>query len=295
MPTPAKIVISASRRTDIPAFYMPWFVQQLTRGRFEVTNPYNQHVSIVAASPQQVHSIVLWSKNFGPFIHGDYAARLEQMGYHLFFNFTINSHAPLLEPNVPPLEERLEQLEWLCNRFGPRAVNWRFDPLCFYQISGSPIQDNRQDFAAIARRAAAVGIERCITSFMDHYPKIKKRAARFHGLSFIDPPLEQKVAIVVEMEKQLRAEDIGLALCCEKDVIAALPAHSSVTGSACIPGDLLQALYGGGLRLKKDTGQRVKAGCGCNVSRDIGSYHRHPCYHNCLFCYANPSARLVRR
>ena len=290
MPTPPKIVISASRRTDIPAFYMPWFMQQLTRGRFEVVNPYNQHVSIVAATPQQVHSIVLWSKNFGPFIKGNYATQLEQMGYHLFFNFTINSHAPLLEPNVPPLEERLEQLEWLCDRFGPRAVNWRFDPLCFYQIPGAPIQDNRQDFTAIAQRAAALGIERCITSFMDHYPKIKKRTARLNGLSFIDPPLGQKAAIVVEMEEQLRAEGMDLALCCEKEVIAALPAHSAVTGSACIPGKLLQTLYGDGLSLKKDAGQRVKAGCGCSVSRDIGSYHRQPCYHNCLFCYANPSA-----
>ncbi len=293
MSKPCKIVISASRRTDVPAFYMPWFMEQLAGGCFKVVNPYNQKVFTVAATPQQVHSIVLWSKNFGPFIAGDYAGQLERMGYHLFFNFTINSHAPLLEPNVPPLEERLGQLAWLCDRFGPRAVNWRFDPLCFYQTPGAAIEDNRQDFAAIAHRAAACGIERCITSFMDHYPKIRKRTARRNGPAFVDPPLERKAAIVGEMEKQLQAEGIRLSLCCEKEVLAALPAHSAVAGSACIPGGLLQELYGAGLSLKKDAGQRVKAGCGCSASKDIGSYQLQPCYHNCLFCYANPSSRPI--
>jgi len=291
MPAPRKIVISASRRTDIPAFYMPWFMEQLARGFFEVANPYNQHISIVAATPERVHSIVFWSKNFDPFIKGGYAKQLGKMGYHLFFNFTINSHAPLLEPNVPPLAKRLEQLGWLCDRFGARAVSWRFDPLCFFQTHQTVMLDNRHDFAAISHQAAACGIERCITSFMDHYPKIKKRAARINGLAFIDLPLEQKMGIVLEMEKQLDSENIHLTLCCEKEVIAALPPHSSVTGSACIPGELLKELYGGGLSLKKDTGQRVQAGCGCSVSKDIGSYHLQPCYHNCLFCYANPSHR----
>jgi hypothetical protein len=82
-----------------------------------------------------------------------------------------------------------------------------------------------------------------------------------------------------------------LKLCCEKDVLAALPAETSVTQSACIPSELLVEFFGGNLDLKKDTGQRIQEGCGCNVSVDIGSYQLHPCYHNCLFCYANPTSR----
>jgi hypothetical protein len=85
-----KIVISASRRTDIPAFYMPWFMEQISKGVFEVVNPFNQHVSVVPAMADRVHTIVFWSKNFGPFIDHGYDQQLLELGYHLFFNFTIN-------------------------------------------------------------------------------------------------------------------------------------------------------------------------------------------------------------
>ena len=104
-----QIVISASRRTDIPAFYMPWFMEQISKGEFEVVNPFNQRVSVVPAAPNEGHTIVFWSKNFGPFLHEDFDRRLQDSGYHLFFNFTINSVLPALEPNVPPLGERLER------------------------------------------------------------------------------------------------------------------------------------------------------------------------------------------
>lgn len=285
-----KIVISASRRTDIPAFYMPWFMEQISKGVFEVVNPFNQHVSVVPATADRVHTIVFWSKNFGPFIDHGYGQQLLERGYHLFFNFTINSDCPELEPNVPPLKERLDQLEYLCEHYGPRAVSWRFDPICFYKTGQGPQRDNLNDFATIADNAAGWGISRCITSFMDHYPKIRRRLSSRPGFEFIDPPLSKKVKTIMEIEAQLTAFNIQLFTCCEKDIIEALPPTSSVTGSSCIPNDLLMELFSGRLSLKKDTGQRLKAGCGCKVSADIGSYRLQPCYHNCLFCYANPTS-----
>ena len=87
-----QIVISASRRTDIPAFYMDWFMEQIKKEVFEVTNPYNRRKSIVPATPDKVHTIVFWSKNFAPFIKGRFGQTLLRMGYNLFFNFTINSN-----------------------------------------------------------------------------------------------------------------------------------------------------------------------------------------------------------
>jgi hypothetical protein len=110
------------------------------------------------------------------------------------------------------------------------------------------------------------------------------------GFEFVDPPLAQKVQIILEMEAQLAAHNMRLHTCCEKNVLEALSPKSSVTASACVPNDLLLKLYSGRLSLKKDSGQRIKAGCGCKVSVDIGSYRLHPCYHNCLFCYANPTS-----
>lgn len=285
-----KIVISASRRTDIPAFYMPWFMEQIRQGLFEVVNPFNQRVSMVPAAVDRVHTIVFWSKNFGPFIDQGYGPKLQQLGYHLFFNFTINSDNPDLEPHVPPLSERLVQLSKLCDSYGSRAVNWRFDPLCFYRLGPGGQRDNLNDFPIISEHAAASGISRCITSFMDHYPKIRRRLASRPGFEFTDPPLSEKVNTIIEMESRLAALQIRLFACCEKDLVQALPASSSVAPSSCIPNDLLMELYGGQLSLRKDTGQRVKACCGCKVSVDIGSYRQQPCYHNCLFCYANPTA-----
>jgi hypothetical protein len=270
---------------------MPWFMGQIRRGYFEVTNPFNQRVSCVPSSPDRVHTIVFWSKNFGPFLEENYGEQLLKQGYHLFFNFTINSDSIDLEPNVPPLSKRLRQLEQLCQRFGSETINWRFDPLCFFKKGAGPLQDNLNEFCDIAAKAAECGIVRCITSFMDHYPKIRRRLSTRPGFAFIDPMLEKKIEIVGKMEKDLAAGNIHLSVCCEKDLLEAIPQSSSITGSSCIPGEIIQKLFGGRLSLKKDTGQRVKAGCGCTVSTDIGSYRLQACYHNCLFCYANPSSR----
>ena len=290
MNSPPKIVLSASRRTDIPAFYMPWFMEQIKRGFFEVVNPFNRRVSLVPATPEEVHSIVFWSKNFGTFIEDEYGDQLRRRGYHLFFNFTINSVDAVLEPNVPPLKDRLDQLGYLCDRFGSRAINWRFDPICNFITEQGPLNDNLHDFNTIAQKAAELEIERCITSFMDPYPKIRKRLSSRPGFMFIDPPLSDKIQTIVAMEKRLCALNMQLMLCCEKKVIGALPPDSGVIPSSCVPNDLLVELFGGKISVKRDTGQRVKAGCGCKVSVDIGSYRLQPCHHNCLFCYANPTA-----
>jgi len=284
-----QIVISASRRTDIPAFYMPWFMGQIEAGFFERINPFNRKISQVAATPDHVHTIVFWSKNFKPFLAGRYGETLQQMGYGLFFNFTINSDSSLLEPNVPPLEERLEQLSALCSRFDPRSVQWRFDPVCYFRDQNGRMNNNLSDFSHIAAHAADKEITRCITSFMDHYQKIKRRTVPLSGISFIDPAVDKKLGVLGGMEKILTEKKIQLYVCCEKELTNALPAGSSVRGSSCIPSDYLLELYGGTLSLARDQGQRIEKGCGCRVSVDIGGYQQHPCFHNCLFCYANPT------
>jgi hypothetical protein len=286
-----KIVLSASRRTDIPAFYMPWFMKQIKSGAFEIVNPFNRRIRKVSAAAADIDTIVFWSKDFGPFLKENYGKKLQTAGYHLFFNFTVNSSAPLLEPHVPPLDVRLERLKQLCDRFGAKVINWRFDPICFFKTGNGTIQDNLNDLTRIAEQAAGCGIRRCITSFMDPYPKIHKRLDGIPNFSFYDPPPKHKAEIILKMESALAAVKINLQLCCEKEVLNALPANTSVTQSACVPNDLLVALFGGNISLKKDTGQRIQKGCGCKVSVDIGSYHHHPCYHNCLFCYANPASK----
>ena len=285
-----RIVLSASRRTDIPAFYMDWFMERIDAGFFETVNPYNQKQTTIPASPDHVHTIVFWSKNFGPFLNGGYGGRLRQKGYHLFFNFTVNSESPVLEPNLPAIDLRMKQAEALCEIFGPATVSWRFDPICFYTLSDGSTDNNLQDFPKLAEFMASIGILRCITSFMDHYPKILRRPKLYPEFAFIEPDMEQKVAVLMKMAAILAPTPVKLHSCCEKEVLSALPPGAGVTASACIPNRLLVDLFGGGLSFKKDVGQRTTQGCGCMISTDIGIYNEHPCHHNCLFCYANPAA-----
>jgi len=283
-------VISASRRTDIPAFYMPWFMAGVARGYFMVENPFNHRQRRVPAGPQEVHTIVFWSKNFEPFLAGGYGQILRRQGYGLYFNFTLNSTDRLLEPRLPPLADRLEQMDALAQAFGPAAVAWRFDPICFYRDKGNVLHDNLADFERLAARAGALGITRCITSFRDDYAKIKRRTAHLPGMVFLDPPIARKAELLLSLEKSLTPRGIRLETCCEAQVMAALPPAARIAPANCIPGALLMGLYGGQVSGRRDGGQRVKKGCGCSLSADIGDYRRQPCFHNCLYCYAQPAA-----
>lgn len=286
-----KIVISASRRTDIPAFYMSWFMERIKSGVFEVENPFNRRVSRVPATPHRVAAIVFWSKNFGPFLDGGYGESLLRAGYRLFFNFTVNNGDPRLEPNLPPLDRRLEQMARLCRIYGPESVNWRFDPVCFFTNGDSALLHNLEPFPMIAEHAGQLGIRRCITSFTDIYPKVRKRTSDAGALHFVDPPMATKLAVLTDMEATLDRFGICLELCCEREVMEYLPPKSRISAGACISGQLLERVFGTKVPSRQDRGQRVGAGCGCTVSSDIGSYRLHPCAHNCLYCYANPSGK----
>ena len=281
-------VISASRRTDIPAFYMDWFMQQIRQGFFEVQNPYNQRISRISSLPEDVHTLVFWSKNFGRFLHDGFADQLISDGYRLFFNFTINSESSLLEPHVPPLRDRIRQLNQLAQKVDPRCITWRFDPICLYRTSDGDENNNLDDFEQIADAASQAGISSCIVSFLDIYAKVRKRADAA-GIQFIDPSLDRQIEILTGLENSLDTRHIRLYTCCEKEVLSLMPRESRIQKSSCIPNHHLLEIYGGNISLQPDTGQRIKQGCGCRVSTDIGSYRIHPCYHNCLFCYANPA------
>jgi hypothetical protein len=267
---------------------MPWFMAQIRRGFFELVNPYSHKRTAISAAPGDVHSLVFWSKNYDSFIAGGYGERLQDMGYHLYFHFTINSAKRWLEPQLPPLARRLVQLKRLCRDYGPACVNWRFDPICLWRRPDGHPEDNLNDVALIADGVRQSGLDRCTTSFLDPYAKIERRMQQRPGWHFVDPPLSKKVEILLEMERLLDGHGIRLETCCEAEVLQVLPAGSSIRAGACIPNDRLMALFGGNLSQALDRGQRTSQGCRCQLSRDIGSYRQHPCYHNCLFCYANP-------
>lgn len=287
--TPRKIVLSASRRTDIPGGYTPWFMDCIQRGFFTVTNPFNRKTRIIETTPDTVHTIVFWSKNFGPFLDLDAHKTLTKKGFNLFFNFTVNADNRILEPGIPDLNTRLNQAARLANDLDPAQIAWRFDPICFYKEKNRPMT-NTQGFRSIADALSDIGVNCCVTSFYDPYKKVEHRIRRLTqtgspGIEFIDPGTQTRKAVVQKMAGYLRSKSMDLFTCCEGDLPESL---ENVRANACIDGSLYQSLFGGFPETAKDYGQRRKQGCRCTRSVDVGSYDRHPCPHNCLFCYANP-------
>lgn len=272
-------------------------MKRIERGEVTVVNPFNRQERIVDLRPEAVHSMVLWSKDFGPFLKAEAHTRLKQMGYKLFFNFTVNAPNAVLEPGIPAVNLRLNQVRTLCRDFSPDQINWRFDPICFYE------QDCRScntlgGFDIIARAMADRGISRCITSFYDPYRKVDQRVKALiktggPKIRFVEPGTEKRRQVIQRMADLLKPLGIGLFLCCEQGVTEAL--GGDVSPSACIDGHYLQTLFGGSPVKAKDSGQRKDKGCQCTRSVDIGSYDRHPCAHNCLFCYARTGMDTHKR
>ena len=267
-----KEVISASRRTDMPACYLDRLRYFIKQGYAEVTNPYSGEKNTVDLRPEKVHTIVLWSKNFRGFLKKSVDFRK----YQLYFLFTIND-MPDLEPVIPPLSERLDQVQELASRFGPERIAWRYDPVIFN--ADGPVS-TVESFERIGHSVMKAGVKRAIFSFLDLYGKVKNRNEKY-SLHIIDPPLSCKIEYASRIAGI--AGDIGLTL---ESCSESLGSIEGVTPSACIDGRLLSELSGEPVKLVKDKGQR--AACNCTVSRDIGSYRDMPCFNGCFYCYANP-------
>jgi len=267
-----KTVVSASRRTDMPACYMDRLAECITRGYADVTNPYSGKVSRVDMRLERVHTLVLWSKDFGPFLRADRLFR----GYRLYFLFTVND-MPELEPHIPKLERRLDQSRELACRYGSERIGWRFDPVVFR--SGGPVS-SPDSFVRIGEAMRSFGVRRAIFSFLDLYGKVRTRSERY-SLGLVDPPGEVKREYAACLAGS--ADRLGMTLeSCSETLLDV----NGVRPGACIDGSLLSRLADEPATTVKDKGQRDA--CRCSMSRDIGSYNDMPCPHGCLYCYANP-------
>ncbi len=274
-----KQVISASRRTDIPAFYLRWFMERLRKGFIEVPNPFNRaQTQWVDLSPRNVAWIVFWSRNYGPFLKNhsffDY--------YQLFFHFTINPADRWLEPDMIPPHAAFKQLEQLVKIYGADRIIWRYDPLVFYRI-GEEVRSNHNInvFREYARIAGQLGITRCYTSIMHPYAKIFKRIKNRPEFHFLELPEERKRAILQEMVEIASLYGVFIYSCSNPDLLKV----EGVKRAHCIDGHLLNRL---GVDRVTERLHRTRPDCGCTYSVDIGDYLQTPCKYHCLYCYARP-------
>jgi len=278
-----KRVISASRRTDLVAFFPDWLSHVLQAERARVYGPSGRTYE-VDLSPDTVHTFVLWSKDFSNLIQNQHNLKeLLQKYDQLYFHFSITGlGGSFVEPGVPRPAGAFPQLEQLIKMAGmPERVSLRFDPVVFWK-EGKKIETNLHFFETLAPKAKSVGIKNIRFSFAQWYGKALRRASK-HDFHFIDPSREDKK----ERARYLAqiAASFGLSLyACSQSFLDEVP---GVKPSSCIAGRLLEKLHPQqepASRIK-DKSQRKE--CLCTESIDIGSYTQ-PCPHCCLYCYANP-------
>ena len=272
------MIISVSRRTDIPAFYVDWFYNRLRAGYVLVRNPINLHsVSKVRLTADVVDAFVFWTKNPLPM-----ARRLDELAaYPYYFQFTLTGYEADIEPGVPDKRRVLvPAFKDLAVRIGKKRVIWRYDPI-FFSVKYTS-EYHLMCFEALAAELHN-STERCVISFMDSYRNTKRNAQQ---LGAIESSSEELYVFAGQLAKIAAKYGIKLQTCAESMDLTAL----GIMPSACIDKVLLEDICGFKLNVKKDANQRAE--CCCAASIDIGAYNT--CPGGCLYCYANYNAPLVQ-
>jgi len=280
------MIISASRRTDLPAFYSSWFINRIRAGFCTVPNPFNPHqVAHISLKPEDVEVIVFWTRNPRPLF--PYLDELDKGGYGYYFQYTLTGYPRELETHTPSLEAAVQTFRQLVERVGSRRVIWRYDPIVLGQLT--PPDFHRRRFKEIAQALRGC-THRSVISLLDVYPKLKKRLEKAQrmdlGLLPIDetqPLIGELISDLVEVADQNQME---LVSCAEELDLSPY----DVRPGKCIDDGLIFDLFGIQVSHEKDPGQR-KA-CGCVVSKDIGMYGS--CLFGCQYCYAVSSFRRAR-
>lgn len=274
------MIISASRRTDIPALYSPWLLNRLRAGEVLVRNPYNRRqVSRIRLDPALVDCVVLWSKNPAPLLPQLHA--IQSLGFPLLLHFTITGCEPGLEPGLPGLDERVATFCNLSRQLGPERVLWRFDPIVLTRSQGA--EAVLQRFAALAKQLQGY-THQCSISFVSLYAKCRRNLA---GIDLQPNDDAIKISLAQRLDALARCHGIRLVACCDTLLINTC----GIAQAHCIDAAQIGALTGSTLRARKDAGQRPE--CGCTISVDIGAYDS--CPHGCRYCYANTSRAAVAR
>jgi len=279
------MIISASRRTDIPAFYGEWFLGRLGRGFCLVPNPFNtRQVARVSLLREDVDAFVFWTRDPRPFTMA--LDELDGRDYPYVVLFTLTGYGSPLEPHAPPVLEALAAFRELSDRIGPGRVVWRYDPLVLGPGLGPPAHLRR--FNELARELEG-STSRVIVSMVDLYRKTLRRLAALDGGSgfIVDPARDPKLdELVAGMATAARAHGMDLVTCAEENDFTT----SGARPGACVDGDALHRLFG--VRVAgTDRGQRRH--CRCAPSRDIGM--TDSCLHGCAYCYATRSHELAVR
>ncbi len=265
------MIISASRRCDIPAFYTDWFFNRLRAGFVDVRNPFAYHrVSRVSLLPEAVTGFVFWTKNPAPMLKN-----LDRLnGFAYYFQVTLTAYGSDLEPKVPDKNRIiLPAIRRLADRIGPERIIWRYDPILVSNTYTQDWHENAFDQWCEKLRGCT---HRCTISFLDFYRNTRRHAETI-GAKPLDENAQQTLAC--RLADIARKHHLELVTCAEAVDLGSC----GVQHGRCVDRAIFEKLLGRKLSIPKDRNQRPF--CGCSQSIDIGQYNT--CRHGCLYCYAN--------
>jgi len=276
-----KNIISASRRTDIPAFYTEWFIQRLRAGEVYVKNPYGGQVHRVSLRPDDIHCIVFWSKNFAPLI-----ARIEEVERvtrNLFFHFTITGMPAEIEQHTPHYRDAISDLVYIAGRYSAAHVVWRFDPICI--TDRLPFEYYEDIFSECAEKLRGSCIK-CYTSFVQKYKKSLVNFAKYSTHRMAEVDIETQRTYAGRLSSIAEKNGIRLYACCNDHLLS-----GKVLKGSCINSRELAEVFGD-FSIMSAPAAPTRRECACSRSIDIGAYDT--CPHGCLYCYANADKTRAR-
>lgn len=272
------MILSVSRRTDIPSFYSEWFVNRLREGFVYVKNPFNANqISRIKLNPQTIECIVFWSKNPSPLIQ--YLKEIDTLGYKYYFQFTITSYDKSIEPNIPKKEKIIQAFKELSEKIGSEKIIWRYDPI--FLTEKYNIAYHLKWFEYLADKLNNC-TKKCIFSFIDMYKKCEKNLKAVNLGQLTD---KDKDILISELSSIAQKYSLKLESCAQKESFE----QYGVSHGKCIDDELISKIINNRLEIAKDKNQRNQ--CGCVSSVDIGTYNT--CKNFCRYCYANYSEKTV--
>jgi hypothetical protein len=281
------MIVSASYRTDIPAFYGAWFVNRLRAGWCRVANPYGGPPSTVPLAGPGVDGFVFWTRNAGPFRPA--LAEVAARGLPFVVQFTITGYPRALETSVTDAARAAAQLRGLADMYGPRAAVWRYDPVLVTDLT--PPAWHLETFSRLAAGLAGATDE-VVVSFANIYRKTARNltaAARRHGFAWRDPEPGEKRALLAALAPVAAEHGMALTLCTQPALLEPAPVPGTAP-ARCVDAVRLSDVAGRPVAAR-EKGNRP--GCHCAESRDIGAYDT--CPHGCVYCYAVRDRDRARR
>jgi hypothetical protein len=268
-----KYIISASRRTDIPAFYAEWFVQRLEEGYLYVKSPYSSKRLRVSLLPENVQCIVFWSKNYSPLLSK--IDRIERIMSKLFFHFTITGISNDIELDTPDYRYAVRDLLYLSKRYSPGHIIWRFDPIVL--TDKLPFENYEDNFLKCMDKIRG-HVKECYISFVHPYKKVLVNFDRYTDQKLVDPPDKEKKAYAERLSRLAEKCGIKLFACCNDYLLS-----ETVHKGSCINAKKMAETFNDP-SIQADPAP-TRDECACTRSIDIGAYET--CPHGCLYCYAN--------